>query len=144
MLARVSGRAVRTGFADFEHRFGRKPEGIWLAEGMSPLEAIRTATLNPARYLGLDKDLGSLEVGKLADLVVIDGDVVKDIRQSDRIAQVMQNGRLYDAMTMNQVRLRGATRARETSASRASGSRVRSFSLLRSPVVSLARSARWP
>lgn len=63
--------------------------------GMTPLEALRTATLNPAKALGLDKDLGSLEVGKLADLVVIDGDVLKDIRQSDRIAQVMQNGRLF-------------------------------------------------
>jgi len=71
--------------------------------GMKPLEAIRSATLNPARYLGLDKDIGSLEVGKLADLVVIDGDVLKDIRQSDRITQVMQNGRLYTVPRMDEV-----------------------------------------
>ncbi|MDT8997777.1 amidohydrolase family protein [Paucibacter sp. APW11] len=71
--------------------------------GMTPLEAIRTATLNPARYLGLDKDLGSLEVGKLADLVIIDGDVLKDIRQSDKISQVMQGGRLYAVPAMNEV-----------------------------------------
>ncbi|RYI93205.1 MAG: hypothetical protein EON47_20830, partial [Acetobacteraceae bacterium] len=49
------------------------------------------------------KDLGSLEAGKLADLVIIDGNPLADIRQSDRIAQVMQNGRLYDAQTMNQL-----------------------------------------
>jgi imidazolonepropionase-like amidohydrolase/Tol biopolymer transport system component len=71
--------------------------------GMTPLEALRTATLNPARTFGLDADLGSLEVGKLADLVIIDGDVLADIRQSDRISQVMQNGRLYDAATLNEV-----------------------------------------
>jgi imidazolonepropionase-like amidohydrolase/Tol biopolymer transport system component len=71
--------------------------------GMTPLEAIRTATANPAHYLGLDRDLGSIEPGKLADLVVIRGDVLKDIRQSDRISLVMQNGRLYDIPTMNEV-----------------------------------------
>jgi imidazolonepropionase-like amidohydrolase len=74
--------------------------------GMAPLEALRCATLNPARYLGLDADIGSLEPGKLADLVVIDGDPLSDIRQSDRIAQVMVNGRLYDAATMDET---GAT-----------------------------------
>lgn len=71
--------------------------------GMTPLEALRTATLNPAQVLGLDKDLGSLEVGKLADVVVIDGDVTKDIRLSDRISLVVQNGRLFEAATMNEV-----------------------------------------
>jgi imidazolonepropionase-like amidohydrolase/Tol biopolymer transport system component len=71
--------------------------------GMTPLEALRTATLNPAHYLGLDRDLGSLEVGKLADLVIIDGDVLADIRNSDRITHVMQNGRLYESATMNEV-----------------------------------------
>ncbi|MFN4115897.1 MAG: amidohydrolase family protein, partial [Inhella sp.] len=71
--------------------------------GMTPLEALRTATITPARVLGLDRELGSLEPGKLADLVVIDGDVLADIRHSDRIRWVMQNGRLFDAATMNQV-----------------------------------------
>ena len=71
--------------------------------GMTPLEALRTATLNPAQVLGLDRDLGSLEVGKLADVVVIDGDVLTDIRQSDRIAQVMQNGRLYALPAMSEL-----------------------------------------
>jgi imidazolonepropionase-like amidohydrolase/Tol biopolymer transport system component len=71
--------------------------------GMTPLEALRAATLNPAQVLGLSRDLGSLEVGKLADLVVIDGDVLADIRQSDRIAHVMQNGRLFALPGMNEV-----------------------------------------
>nr|WP_314863363.1 amidohydrolase family protein [uncultured Undibacterium sp.] len=78
--------------------------------GMSSLEAIRAATMNGARYLGMDKDIGSLEAGKLADLVIINGDVLKDIRQSDQIAQVMINGRLYDVNTMNEVGARSKVR----------------------------------
>ncbi len=79
--------------------------------GMTPLEAIRVATLNGAAYLGMEAEIGSIETGKLADLVVIDGDVLADIRQSDRVHAVMLNGRLYDARTMNEV---GATpRARQ-------------------------------
>jgi imidazolonepropionase-like amidohydrolase/Tol biopolymer transport system component len=76
---------------------------MFVMGGMTPHEALRTATINPARNFGMDKDLGSLEPGKLADLVVIDGNPLADIRQSDRIAQVMQNGRLYEAATMNQL-----------------------------------------
>jgi imidazolonepropionase-like amidohydrolase/Tol biopolymer transport system component len=71
--------------------------------GMTPLEAIRVATINGARYLGMDKEIGSLEVGKLADLVIIDGDILKDIEQSDKISHVMLNGRLYESATLNQV-----------------------------------------
>ena len=70
--------------------------------GWSPMEALEAATIVPARAYGFDRDLGSLEVGKLADLVVIDGDPTVDIRQSSRISKVMLNGRLYDAMTLNE------------------------------------------
>lgn len=76
---------------------------MFVLGGMTPMEALRTATINPARNFGFDKDLGSIEPGKLADLVIINGNPLADIRQSDRISQVMQNGRLFDAMTMNQV-----------------------------------------
>jgi len=71
--------------------------------GMTPLECIRAATLSPAKYLGLDRDIGSLEPGKLADLVILDGDVLADIRNSDRIRSVMINGRLHDLPTMDEV-----------------------------------------
>jgi len=71
--------------------------------GMTPLEAIKAATISPAITLGLDRQLGSLKVGKLADMIVIDGDVTQDIRLSDKVIYTMINGRLYNAETMNEV-----------------------------------------
>ncbi|WP_353538005.1 amidohydrolase family protein [Colwellia sp. KU-HH00111] len=71
--------------------------------GMTPLQALRTGTISPAQTLGLDDQLGSIKVGKLADLIVIDGDISQDIRLSDKVAYTMVNGRLYNAETMNEV-----------------------------------------
>jgi imidazolonepropionase-like amidohydrolase len=71
--------------------------------GMTPREALACATRNGAAYLGMGKDLGSLEVGKLADVVVIDGDPTADIRQSEKVRYTMVNGRLYDANTLEEV-----------------------------------------
>jgi imidazolonepropionase-like amidohydrolase len=70
--------------------------------GMSPIEALKTATITPARALGYEADLGSLESGKLADLVIIDADILADIYQTDRVSMVMLNGRLYEADTLNE------------------------------------------
>ncbi len=71
--------------------------------GFTPWEALRGATIDGASYFGMQADLGSIEVGKLADIAVIEGDVLNDIRQSEHVAYTMQNGRLYDASTMNQI-----------------------------------------
>lgn len=71
--------------------------------GMTPLEALKAGTIVPAQSLGMMKDIGSLEVGKLADLLVLDADPVADIRNSDKIHRVMLGGRLYDPMTMNEL-----------------------------------------
>ncbi len=71
--------------------------------GMTPHEALRSATLHGAQYLGLDGDLGSLEVGKLADLIVLNENPLEDIYHTENIHAVMVNGRLYDAATMNEV-----------------------------------------
>ena len=76
---------------------------MFVQGGMTPHEALRSATLHGARYLGLDRDLGSIEPGKLADLVVLDANPLRDIRNSDSVRYVIANGRVYDAETMNEI-----------------------------------------
>ncbi|SDF80998.1 Imidazolonepropionase [Pedobacter terrae] len=80
--------------------------------GFSPLQAIRAATLNGADYLGMNKEIGSLEVGKLADMVVMDANPLDDIRNSEKIKYVMINGRLYDSATLNEVGTREKLRGK--------------------------------
>lgn len=63
--------------------------------GMTPFETLRIATSIPAKAQGVDKDLGTVEAGKLADLVFVDGDPSKDIRDFARVRMVMKNGRLF-------------------------------------------------
>jgi imidazolonepropionase-like amidohydrolase/Tol biopolymer transport system component len=78
---------------------------LWMLQqgGMTNLEAIRSATINGARALGLDRELGSIEKGKLADLIVLDRNPLENIRNSEFISMVMLNGRLYDARTLNEI-----------------------------------------
>ncbi len=71
--------------------------------GMSPLQVLSTATVLPAQHLGFFDDIGSLEEGKLADLVILDKDPTEDIRNTETVEHVMQGGRLYEAKTMNEV-----------------------------------------
>ena len=78
---------------------------LWMLQqgGMTNLEAIRCGTILGARALGLDAEIGSIENGKLADLVVLDRDPLENIRNTESIALVMLNGRLYDAKTLNEI-----------------------------------------
>ncbi|MDN4631707.1 amidohydrolase family protein [Sphingomonas sp. PsM26] len=71
--------------------------------GWSPIDALRAGTIMSATSLGYARDVGSLEVGKLADLLVLDADPSVDIRNSDKINRVMLGGRLYDPLTMDEV-----------------------------------------
>ena len=77
---------------------------IWshVRGGATPIEALRHGTIDGAALYGF-RDLGSLEPGKLADLVILDADPTQDIRNTDKISRVMLNGRLYDAATLNEV-----------------------------------------
>jgi len=65
----------------------------FVAAGFTPLEALQTATLNPAKFLGKENELGTIEKGKLADLVLLDANPLDDIRNTQKIAGVVANGR---------------------------------------------------
>jgi hypothetical protein len=63
--------------------------------GLQPWQALQTATLLPAKAFGVEKELGTLEVGKLADLAIVAGDPLHDIKDAANVQFVMKNGRLY-------------------------------------------------
>jgi Tol biopolymer transport system component len=71
--------------------------------GMRPVEVLRAATIDGARIIGVNQDLGSVEVGKLADMVILDASPLEDIRHTLDIDRVVQNGRLYDGETLDQI-----------------------------------------
>ena len=71
--------------------------------GLSNHEALKAATINGANYIGAGQDIGSLEVGKLADLIVLDKNPLEYIENTKTIEHVMINGRLYDTNTLNEV-----------------------------------------
>jgi imidazolonepropionase-like amidohydrolase len=98
------GTKVQLGAHGQLHGLGAHWE-LWMfvQGGFSPLQAIRASTLWGAEYIGMQQDIGSLEAGKLADLVIMERNPLEDIRNSESISQVMMNGRLYDAATMNEV-----------------------------------------
>ncbi len=77
---------------------------IWMMKqgGMTNLEALKTATINPAQSLGLDDWIGSLQAGKLADLIIMDKNPLEDIYNTETIKYTMVNGRLYNAADMNE------------------------------------------
>ena len=77
---------------------------IWMAStGLGPLLALKTATLGGAQFLGADEDLGSVEPGKLADLLVLGSSPLDDIRHTMDLDYVMQAGVLYEADTLDEV-----------------------------------------
>ena len=73
------------------------------AGGMGSMEVLKSATIHGAEALGLDKDLGSLEAGKLADLVVLNKNPLDDIRNTETIRYVMKDGELFEGDTLNEI-----------------------------------------
>ena len=69
---------------------------LMVAGGISALDAIRIGTLNAAIFLGKERDLGSIEEGKLADLVLLDANPLDDISNAQRIAVVIKGGKIVD------------------------------------------------
>lgn len=96
VLVSIGAHGQREGLASHWEMWG------FAQGGMTPMETLRTATITPARALGFDKELGSIEVGKLADLVILDSNPLEDIYRTDQVHKVMLNGRLYDAATLRE------------------------------------------
>lgn len=68
----------------------------WMVQaGLSPLQVLRSATVNGAKTMGLAREIGTIEPGKLADLVILDADPLADIANTSRVHRVMKNGRIY-------------------------------------------------
>ncbi|WP_350288135.1 amidohydrolase family protein [uncultured Croceitalea sp.] len=78
---------------------------LWLLHqgGMTNMQALRAATLNGAEYIGAGDEIGSLKVGKLADLIVLDKNPLDNIKNTETVKYTMVNGRLFDTDTMNEI-----------------------------------------
>lgn len=92
--------------------FSLHEELQWLVKaGLTPMEALQAATRNPARFLKLDGSLGTIEKGKLADLVLLEANPLDDIRNTQRIAAVIARGKYLDKQALNALLDRAATAA---------------------------------
>ncbi len=76
------------------HSLHREME-LYVQAGFTPMEAIQAATIVPARVMGMDRELGTVEKGKRADLILINGDPLQDIRASRNVEWVITNGVMY-------------------------------------------------
>ncbi|WP_298780095.1 amidohydrolase family protein [uncultured Polaribacter sp.] len=78
---------------------------LWMLQqgGLSNHEALKAATINGADYIGVADEIGSLEKGKLADLIIMDKNPLENIQNSNSVIYTMVNGRLYDVNTMNEI-----------------------------------------
>ena len=81
--------------------------------GLTPTESLRAATLNPAKFFGMDQKLGTIEQGKLADLVLLEANPLEDIRNTQRIDAVIMNGRFYDRKALDKMLAQAQTLANQ-------------------------------
>jgi hypothetical protein len=79
--------------------------GLLVGAGLTPAQAIQSATIGPARFLSMDKDLGSIEKGKLADLVLLSADPLQNIANTQKIEAVIVNGRFLDRKELDSLLL---------------------------------------
>lgn len=103
---RLADLGVKVSIGGHGQQAGISPHwDIWsfVRGGMSNVEALAAATIQPARSLGMEADIGSIEPGKLADLVVLDADPTVDIRNTEKVRSVVLGGRVYDAATMDEI-----------------------------------------
>ncbi len=90
LIVRLQGEELRIFYGDNAHEFEYMVEG-----GMSPLEAIRAATVEAATLLGMQDQLGTIEAGAFSDIVAVPQDPAQDITTMERVSFVMKNGVIY-------------------------------------------------
>jgi amidohydrolase family protein len=71
--------------------------------GLTPMQALQSATLNPARYLGITDAFGTVELGKTADLLLLEGNPLEDIRNTPKISVVVVNGKIFDKPELQKI-----------------------------------------
>jgi len=99
-----AGVLINTGSHGQVYGMAMHWEMISMAQGgMNNYRILRTATINGAKTLGVEDQIGSLEVGKLADVIVLDENPLQDIRNSNSVRYTMINGRLYESLSMNEI-----------------------------------------
>jgi imidazolonepropionase-like amidohydrolase len=84
---------------------------LLVTAGLTPAEALRAATLDPAKYLGLNGMLGKIDAGEVADLVLLEGNPLEDIRNTQRIDAVIANGRLFERSSLDRMLSNGRAAA---------------------------------
>jgi imidazolonepropionase-like amidohydrolase len=77
------------------HTLHRELE-LYVKAGLAPMEAIQAATIVPARAMKMEKEVGTIEVGKRADLIIIDGNPLESVSNIRKVRRVVTNGRIYD------------------------------------------------
>ena len=103
-----------TGVPDVFPGFSLHDElALFVRAGMTPLEALQTATINPAKFLGREKELGSIEAGKVADLILLDASPLADITNTTKISAVVANGRFFDRESLDSMLAGAEAAARE-------------------------------
>jgi len=68
---------------------------VYVDAGLSPFKALQSATIQAAKVVGVEKDLGSIEAGKLADLIIVDGDPLKRIQDAMKVRTSIKNGKVH-------------------------------------------------
>ncbi len=81
------------------HSLRREIE-LYVQAGFTPLEAIEAATIVPARVMGMEKELGTIEAGKIADLILVEGNPLENISNIRNTKFVITKGRMYDCVQL--------------------------------------------